>query len=634
VHGLASTRPGGSRASLLTLAAVASLVAIVALLADSAYEQVFSHLNTPDDEGYVTLTLRSFVDGNALYDDVYSQYGPGFYTFVGGAMHLLGIPFDNDGARWVNLFFWLGSSLLAGLALLRLTRNLVIAAVGLGIAFVVLAADALEPLHPGATIGFVLLLLVAVPVWLWPSRIPAAMTVIGALVALLMATKINVGALALIAVAFAAAVVSPQLRRMRPLVAVITAGFVIVPFALMAPKLEYPDLVRFGAVVSAGALALALVSIWRGGGSRPDGRDLLWLTGGLVGMLLLVAAVPVILGTSPGGLVDGWLIRPAGHANGNFAAVPIHELGPAWACCGVIAAAGVVASPLEPAPGLRLALALGRILVGLGIWLALASPVLGLDPKLSQALVIATPFAWVASIGPADEAPAVRFIRVLLPALAVLQTLHAYPVPGGQLAWSQVLFVIIGGVCIADGGLALGAEVGRGRLRTAAPALVTVPVVAFGAWFALDRVRPLLDAADASYASAVPLDLPGASQVRVDAARVAQLHELSAALRRRCKTFVTLPGMDSLYLYSDLPAPEELSSSWMLYFTADEQQRIVDRLRVTPGVCAVYKPDLLQFWAQFTEGRGIPDRPLVRYIEDEFHPVRNFEGYYLELPNR
>ena len=68
------------------------LIVIVALLADPAYEQVFSHLNTPDDEGYVTLTLRSFVDGNALYDDVYSQYGPGFYAFVGGAMDLLGSP--------------------------------------------------------------------------------------------------------------------------------------------------------------------------------------------------------------------------------------------------------------------------------------------------------------------------------------------------------------------------------------------------------------------------------------------------------------------------------------------------------------------------------------------------------------
>jgi hypothetical protein len=619
----------------VTVACGLFLIAIVALLAGPAYEQVFSHLNTPDDEGYVTLTLGSFVDGNALYDDVYSQYGPGFYTFVGGAMDLLGIPFDNDGARWINLFLWLGSSLLAGLALLRLTDSLAIGAVGLAVAFFVLAADALEPLHPGATIGFVLLLLVAAAVWLWPSRIPGALTTIGALTALLIAIKINVGGLALIAVAFAAVVTGPELRRIRLLVALIAVVFVIVPFALMAPKLGYADLVRFGVVVSAGALALALVAFARGGGPRPDRRDLRWLVGGLVVMLVFVAAVPVILGTSPSGLIDGWLIRPAGHADSALAAVPIHKLGPAWALFGLIAATVVVARPIEPGPRLRVALALGRLVVGLGIWFALASPVLGLEPSLSQALVIATPLAWVASLGPPDEAPAIRFIRVLLPALAILQTLHAYPMPGAQLAWSQVLFVIIGGVCVADGGTALRAEIETvRRLRRAVPVLVGVAVVAFGAWFGLDRVKPLTDAAQASYSDAVPLDLPGARRVRVDDLRVAQLHELSAALRERCKTFVTLPGMNSLYLYSGLPDPEELSSTWMLYFTADEQQRIVDRMRATPGVCAVYKPDLLQFWEQFTEGRGIPDRPLVRYIEDEFHPVRNFEGYYLEVPNR
>jgi hypothetical protein len=635
MRGVGWTRSGGSRHYLLTIASGLFLIVIVARLADPAYEQVFSHLNTPDDEGYVTLTLRSFVDGNALYDDVYSQYGPGFYAFVGGAMDLLGIPFDNDGARWINLFLWLGSSLLASIALLRLTGSLTIAAVGLGIAFVVLAADALEPLHPGATIGFVLLLLVAAAAWLWPSRIPAALTTIGALTALLIAIKINVGGLTLIAVGFAAVVTSPELRRVRPFVAVITAVFVIVPFALMAPKLGYADLVRFGVVVSAGALALVLVTFRWGGGSRPNRRDLLWLAGGLVAMLVIVAAVPVILGTSPGGLVDGWLIRPAGHADSSLAAVPIHELGPVWAVSGLIAATVVVTRPIEPGPRLRVALALGRIVVGLGIWFALASPVLGLEPSLSQALVIATPLAWVASLGPGDEAPVNRFLRVLLPALAVLQTLHAYPMPGAQLAWSQVLFVIIGGVCVADGGAALGAEVAaRRRLRVAVPVLVALAVVAFGTWFALDRVKPLTDAAHVSYSDTVPLDLPGARRVRVDDLRVAQLHELTAALRNRCKTFVTLPGMNSLYLYSGLPAPEELSSTWMLYFTTDEQQRIVDRLRATSDLCAVYKPDLLQFWEQFTEGRGIPDRPLVRYVEDEFHSVRNFEGYYLEVPNR
>ena len=139
------------------IASVAILVGLLASLADPAYEFIFSDLNLADDEGSVTITLRSFVQGEALYDDVYTQYGPGFYTIVGGAMELLGVGFDNDGARFVNLFFWLASTLLGGLVLLKLTRNLVIAAVGLAITFLILFTDAIEPLHPGAAIGCFLL---------------------------------------------------------------------------------------------------------------------------------------------------------------------------------------------------------------------------------------------------------------------------------------------------------------------------------------------------------------------------------------------------------------------------------------------------------------------------------------------
>ena len=282
----------------------------------------------------------------------------------------------------MNLFLWLGSSLLAGIALLRLTGSLTIATVGLGIAFVVLAADALEPLHPGATIGFVLLLLVAAAAWLWPSRIPAALMTIGALTALLIAIKINVGGLALIAVAFAAVVTSPELRRVRPIVAVITAMFVIVPFALMAPKLGYADLVRFGVVVSAGALALALVTFPVGRRIAAEPTRSTLARRGPGGDARLRRRRSRNPGNEPG-RAGRWVADPpAGHADSSLAAVPIHELGPVWAVSGLIAATIVVTRPIEPGPRLRVALALGRIVVGLGIWFALASPGLGLEPSL------------------------------------------------------------------------------------------------------------------------------------------------------------------------------------------------------------------------------------------------------------
>ena len=492
----------GAESRWRTLAGVAVIVGLVAILFDSAYERIFSAINISDDEGYAIVMMRSFADGSALYDDFFSPYGPGFYTLVGGAMKLLGVAFDNEGARWVNLFLWLSSTGLAGVALLRLTRSVVIAAFGTLIAFFVLSVDALEPLHPGATIGFLLLALVAVVVLLIPARVPAAMAALGLLCVALAAVKINIGALAGVSILFACALTSPWLRPVGVVRWGAIALFVLVPFALMRVDLGEDNTLRWALIVAAGAIALSLIAVWRGEGTRPLRRDLAWLLGGAAGMLLLVSLVPIALGTSPGGLIDGWLIRPTEHPVIAFVPLSIDELGPLWALLGLIgASATTIALAGKPAESPAwAAFGVARLLGGALIWLSLAKPVL----ELSEAIVIASPLVWLAAVSPPGESRELRFVRVLLPALALLQTLHAYPVPGAQQAWAGLLFVIVGGIALRDGIADLAAPArerfGEHGHRVAVGA--TIAVAAFGAWFALDRVKPFTDDADATYAAA------------------------------------------------------------------------------------------------------------------------------------
>jgi hypothetical protein len=635
--GLGSSDSSRAQARWISIAYAAVLIGLLAVLFDSAYEQIFSTLNTPDDEGYAIITLRSFADGNALYDEVYSQYGPGFYTLVGGAMKLAGIAFTSEGARWVNLFLWLGSTALAALILLRLTRSLVISAAGLLIAFLVLSADAYEPLHPGATIGFLLLVLVAAVVYLFPSRIPLAMASVGALALALASVKINVGGLAMVSILFACVLTSPILKRLTPLRWFAIAAFVLVPFMLMHSKLDDGHTLRWAAILGAGALALTVVALHEGPGTRPDRRDLRWLIGGAVGVLALVTVVPVILGTSPGGLLDGWLVRPAEQPGIVFAPLTVDELGPVWALFGLLAAAAytIWVSEAGASRRVRTTLGLGRIAIGVGIWLAFATPVLGLPAELTRATVIASPFAWLAAIGRPGEAPELRFVRVLIPALALLQTLHAFPIPGAQLAWSEILFLIVGGICISDGiedVAALGREL-RPSFGSGWRALASVAVVAVGIWFAVDRVKPFTDDADALYAASVPIGLPGTDRMRTNELRAEQLRDLSRGIEQNCDTFLTLPGMSSLYLYTGEPVPEEMSSPWMLFLTDSEQADIVAKVRDDPRLCVVRKPDLLAFWVGYTDGRGVPDRPLVRFIRDDFHTLHDYSGYYLDVRN-
>ena len=600
------------------------------MLALTAYRLTFSTFDTPDDEGYLIVTLRSFAEGNALYDSVYSQYGPGFYTLVGGGMELFGIAFTSDGARWMNLAFWIGSTLLIGLILLRLTRNLAIAATGLGLGFLVLVSDASEPLHPGATIGLVLFALVAVIVFGFERRPTMTLGVVGALVGVLLATKVNVGALAALSLLFAIAAAGRPLAAYRPMRWTLSGLFVVVPFVLMGSHLDNENTLLLAATVSCGALAMVLATARSATDSRPAWRDLWWFLSAGAALLVFVSVIPIVLGTSPWGLIEGWLIEPLRHPDTAFNEVVLGTPGLIWTVLGLVGAtAWLTRREGPPSQRLELALALLRIAIGIGIWITLASAVLGAPANLPRVIAFATPFAWIAAIAPDGEAPGRRFVRIAIPALAVLQTLHAYPVPGAQLAWGTVLFTLVGGICIADGAVGLGA-LGRAPARAAAVA-GSVIAVGFGAWLALDRLRPLADQASTTYDSSVSLDLPGATQQRVDLLRAENLRALTAGIERDCDTFLTLPGLNSLYLYTGQQPPEEMSSSWMLYLDDAEQQRIIDSVADDPRLCAVIKPDLLDFWRVYAPRAEIPDRPLTRFITEEFRLLHDYSGYQLAV---
>jgi len=609
---------------------VAVLVGLTALLAVTAYRYIFSTFDTPDDEGYLIVTLRSFAEGNALYDSVYSQYGPGFYTLVGGAMKLLGIAFTSDGARWVNLALWIGSTFLVGLILQRLTRNLVIAATGLGLGFLVLVSDASEPLHPGATIGLLLLALVAVLAFSFERRPAASLAVVGGLVALLASTKVNVGVLAGLSLLFAFVVTSRQIASVRWLRAVVTGAFVAVPFVLMSSHIDNDKVLLLAATVAGGALALVLATASSERDERPGWSDFRWFASCAVGVLVVVCLVPIILGTSPGGLIDGWLIQPLGHPETAFNEVVLGTTGLVWTAIGLVAATAWLSASSQTLPRwAELILGITRIAIGVGMWITLASAILGAPGNLPRVIAFATPFAWIAAITPHDEPPGRRFVRVAIPALAVLQTLHPYPVPGAQLAWGTLLFVIVGGICVADGAAALPAP--RAVRARAAVVVASLVALGFGSWLVLDRLRPLGDQAAATYRASVPLDLPGAMRQRVDLPRAENLRALTAGIDRTCDTFLTLPGLDSLYIYTGQTPPEEMSSSWMLYLDDAQQQRIIDLVQGQPRLCAVIKPDLLDFWRIYAPRAQIPDRPLVRFIEDDFRVIHDYSGYELAV---
>jgi hypothetical protein len=608
------------------------IVAVLAGLGIIGYRALFSVLSPQDDDGYLTVSLALFTDGSSLYDDVYSQYGPGLYALLGGLVHILGVALTTDGARFINLALWLGSAGLACLALLRLTRSVVVAFAGLVLCFLVLDVDANEPLHPGALIGF-LLIAMAAAASMFPQRRWPALTLIGALAMSLLTVKVNIGVFAFAAIACASALAAPPVKRLLPLRLLLLLGFVAVPLALMSSRLDSPDTKRLALIATMGALAVVIAGWQLRPATRPDLRDLGWLALGAAGTLAFVVFAVLLTGTSPGNLVDFWFIRPADTPALQFAPLYLGEHTAWWAGAGLACCAALaVATRRGLGVGDRVLpwIAAARIAVGLGMWVALSRAYLALPDELTTALVAAAGFAWVAAVPRRGESAEGGWVRVLLPALAVLQVLHAFPVPGSQIGWSVVLFVIVGGVCIGDGVAELREFDAVRRLRVPLRWVALGAVALFGVYLCAKPLREYSAKVSDAYAAGVSLDLPGAERVRLPADRVAQLHDVVAGIRERCSTFITIPGLNSLYLFSGEPVPAVLSGPWPFFLTDEDQQEIVDRIRDLPSLCVVGKPDQLAFWAGFSGG-VLPQRPLVRFINDEFRRAGEYNGYLLAV---
>ncbi len=611
----------------LALAAVAGALAVI------AYKASFSVINLVDDDGYVIVSLRLFDQGGALYSDVYSQYGPGLFTFLGGALHLLGIDLMSDGSHWINLGFWIGSTLLAGLAVLRLTGSFPVALAGLLVTFLVLQADAYEPLHPGAMIGFCLIAIVAVAAFVYEPKPKPAMALLGALAMTVASVKINVGGFAFASILFAWAVTTPLSARWAWVRIAASAAFVVLPFALLTGRLDDTNTLRFAAIVAAAGAALAVIALARPpAGDGASGR-LAWLGIGAGAVALLVCAVPLATGTSPGDLIDGWVVQPSHTPGLQFGFLRLDALGLIWATVGleaaVVCAYGIANGAAVRDPRWRLAVGAGRVLLGVAILVSLADGRV-FDPfdDLTRPFVVAGPFAWVAVLAPPSSRLQAGFIRMLVVALAVLQPLHAFPVPGTQLAWGQVLFVVVACLCLADGAgeLASSELVDRSR-RALANVLAAAGVLGLVGWVALGPLQSYGDLASGAYGSRVPLDLPGASRVRGSPDQVANLHALVDGLRERCETFLTLPGLNSLYLYTGEPPPAALNGPWTYFFDDHDQRAVVERVRNIDRLCVVENRRLQHFWAGFS-GKVEP-RPLVDYIDRNFEPTSDFDGYLL-----
>ena len=608
-------------------------LAVLTVAAVSSYWTMFSQFQTYDDEGLHIWGLRQFVDGHALYNSIFTYYGPFHFEFWGGLSAITGITFTTNVGRLVSVGLWLLTTSLLTFVVHRLTGRATLALVTFALSFSVLTAFMNEPMYPGDTALMLVCGSLAAVVYGFRSRRRATVTLVGALLAAILLTKVNVGGFAISAVVFALIVSAPRAGWFRVLRAAVGAAVVFIGPAVMTSTLGEGWTQRYAFLVAVSAIALLLVANTDHLEVSDSASDLwplvCWLLIGFAMALVVILGISFALGSSPAALYD-LVVRTASH-QAKVAPDPL-PLGDTayYFPLAAVAAAGLVR--LLRSRRLRVPPWFGptlRLAAGLMIWYAVAGP-LKVGPPISN-LALALPLTWVAALPSRRDRGGVvsGFIRRFVPALTLLQALIAYPVAGTQLRFAAVLFVVCGAMCVADGWFELELGMNRAHRGHALAPAIPAMALALALVCVLQYIVEPGRTARRAYTAQRPLPFAGANRLRLPAEQVAQLTGVVRTLRTHCHSVISEPAMLSFNAWTELPAPSDMTwTTWWAVLSPAQENQAVRASAATADLCLVRNQAVLDAWLG---GRQLPQVPLVAFLRDNFVPIARYGSYVVSV---
>jgi hypothetical protein len=226
--------------------------------------------------------------------------------------------------------------------------------------------------------------------------------------------------------------------------------------------------------------------------------------------------------------------------------------------------------------------------------------------------VITIPFVWLLLVPATGKAARqVPFERLVLCLLSVFAAMYLLPVAGAQLPFSLVLTIPI--VCAFLGDvrtIALGVLGWEKTVRAARIAAVILILVTNGF---------LTRWAIVHYSRLEQLPLNGANWIHANRRDALMYSWITNTLKTSCDANFSMPGVFSLYFWTQTEPPTTLTqSNWIGLLNASQQQQAVKDLSRVERLCIVYSPKLVEFW---NRGQDVSASPLARYIEEEFVPL-------------
>jgi|GEM_PF-4557197 len=618
-----------------------------------AWFTIFSRPMSPD-EGYLMITIQSFLQGEPLYDSVFTQYGPLYYFYEWLVRSVLTVPLTHDATRMLGIVHWLVAAAVLGCAARSMTGSWLAGLFVFTQAMVHLTAMAGEPGHPQELVALLLALGM-----LAASREPrgrsfrreeaeglrghslppphvsgygpwdkANLTVLAIIAALLVFTKINAG----IFFGFALALglwCGAEGRLARGVWPWVLAGACAMLPLLLMWRHRDAGWCRNYIVLASSTITASWLSAqrfgagcaWRSAKLLRAAVSFLAVCGALIGVVLLT-------GTSLKGVLDGLLLTPIKMPG--VALLPVKLPDPVLINAVVALTAAIFVRGNVNDGRVRNAVTILKMIFGIGGGFCLIG-------NATSQLAFLLPWVWLVAV-PNEQKPEgnarANFARIFLCLAAAWQGLQAYPIAGTQVAMATLFLIPAYGVCLADAFKALAAQdqcqkrlarLTPRRLQFAlALAVIALLYVFANVWCQLPAVRR-------HYASLPVLDLPGSRHVRFDEETTAMYRELARYLEKECDTFVTYPGFNSLYFWTHKRPPTHLNSTGWGQLSHRQQEHILGSLRQAQRPLLVVVAAAADTWKH-----GVPPQiqPLVRSVHEDFREIDRIGRFIVFVPRR
>jgi hypothetical protein len=599
-----------------------------------------------DDEGFFDYSLKTFVAGHPLYSSVYSEYGPFYYVAFGALFKLTGLAVTMEAGRWITLGIWMITCLGFGVTAQLYTKSMWMGLATLLGTFMVLTNLANGPMHAQTMVVLLTMAIAAVVMLGLPRFARAAPFALGALLAALLLTKINLGGFAYVAVGFAAVMAGPSWLRRRWMLTIAAAGFVLLGPALMHSEWHIQEQVRYSLAISLSSLALTVVAWPRADDGAEVGahRELVrWVVTGSAVCGGLVMLIVVVLGSNLNDLIQQTIVTPSHQAD--FLQISLTD-STRDVELGVLGLAVAVLTRWRPSRSwlpvsLRRAASLGQLLGGVArlvVGVAVIMPASALPPfrGLGYSYVYAWPAVWLIALPlRGDLRRWDRLPRVMLASIAISQSLMAYPVAGAQVGLGGLTFVLCGALCVTDGAYALrrSGELRRyGRQAGITVGVVVALLLAAGTFY--ENLGKNFSEIHNNYRSGAKLQVIGAAGVLLPPATAAAINGLVAKVHSvGCRSLMEIPGQYSFNLWTGLDTPDPLTGQqpYWASLSSTEQGQVLRAARASRDLCLINAPNGVGF---YTAGAPLPRSPLINYLEDDFRSVGTYGDSELEVRKR